>query len=390
VNTSRGIFLLKDAGGSKEMIPVTNDCGVEKDILSLAIHKDTVYYNNWQGQLKRFKLNTPNSCEILMTEGASFNSMTIDKNGIIYMATETLVRYDPYKKELTQLGPMPYYSIGDMFFYNDKLLLAGWNPQNWMEHGLYEIVPENLSASKLFMETPEFYGLMAYPVSCGSMRYYGISAVSGYSSQLIELDLSGKTIVGEPVTVLGAVQDGASVAATEDKVSIQKIVSTIPDNCSQTNGSILFSTDSWMGPLKFTHINTGLTQPSGQFQNLTAGSHSFRITNILGCFTDTSIILPENIPLAICNQVFVPNAFTPNRDGRNDNFEINLSPRFTNVNFQVFNRGGTKVFESRGNSIHWDGYYRGTRQPVGVYVYSLLYNDGNDKKSLKGTITLIQ
>jgi gliding motility-associated-like protein len=259
-----------------------------------------------------------------------------------------------------------------------------------MEHGLYEIVPGNLSASKLYMQTPEFYGLMAYPVSCGTMKYFGMSAISGYSSKVVELDLSNKLIIGEPVTVLGAIQDAASIAAAEDKIPIQKITRIVPNNCSQTNGGVQITTNSWMGPVQFTHVNTGLTQSSGHFEKLSTGSHTFRIMDILGCYTDTTIILPENIPLAGCTEVFVPNAFTPNHDGRNDQFAITLPQRYSHAYLQVFNRGGTKVFEGRGNFIQWDGYYRGTKQPVGVYVYTLVFNDGMETKNLKGSLTLIQ
>lgn len=372
------------------MIIIANDCGTEKDILSIAIHKDTVYYNNWEGQLKRFRIGVPNSCEILLPSGAAYNSMTVDKNGMVYLASETLARYDPYKKELIQLGDMPFYATGDMFFYKGKLLLAGWNPRKWTEHGLYEIIPGDLSQSSLYMQSQQFYGLLAYPVSCGSMKYFGIVAVSPVNSQLIELDLERKEIIGHPLTIPGAIQDAASVAVEEYRPEINTIKVMPASNCDGNNGSIRITAASWTGPVNYLHVKTGSSNSTGEFMNLPAGPHTFRITTQMGCSADTTIHIPANIPTAGCNDIFLPNAFTPNSDGRNDNFEARVPPQFTEVTMQVFNRGGTKVFESRGNQISWNGQYRGVLQPGGVYVYILQFTSGGAAGFLKGTITLVR
>ena len=74
--------------GSCNRVQLTNECGPTNLLPSIAVYKDTLYYNTWSGQLKRFKIGVPGSCETLMEYGGLYNSMTVDKNGILYMASE--------------------------------------------------------------------------------------------------------------------------------------------------------------------------------------------------------------------------------------------------------------------------------------------------------------
>lgn len=67
----------------------------------------------------------------------------------------------------------------------------------------------------------------------------------------------------------------------------------------------------------------------------------------------------------------VPNAFTPNNDGKNDCFGLKYWGRITTLELQVFNRNGQQVFETNNPQACWDGTYRGTPQPAGAYVYQI-------------------
>jgi len=91
-----------------------------------------------------------------------------------------------------------------------------------------------------------------------------------------------------------------------------------------------------------------------------------------------------------CIYLDIPTAFSPNNDGKNDVFHA-LSQGVTQFEMSVYNRWGELVFSS--NDVHdgWNGKYKGTDQPVGVYLYTLkaMLNDGTliDKK---GSVTLIR
>ncbi|HEY0261841.1 MAG TPA: gliding motility-associated C-terminal domain-containing protein, partial [Chitinophagales bacterium] len=67
--------------------------------------------------------------------------------------------------------------------------------------------------------------------------------------------------------------------------------------------------------------------------------------------------------------VYIPNAFSPNGDGNNDEFII-FGKGIKYANIKVFNRWGEKVFDTMESLFAtWDGTYKGALQPPAVYVY---------------------
>ncbi|MFN8299130.1 MAG: gliding motility-associated C-terminal domain-containing protein [Chitinophagales bacterium] len=88
--------------------------------------------------------------------------------------------------------------------------------------------------------------------------------------------------------------------------------------------------------------------------------------------------------------IFVPNAFSPNGDGNNDVLFI-YGKALAKANLLIFNRWGEKVYDSQNQFNGWDGYYRGQLQNPGVYTYYLqaVYLNGRTRDK-KGTITLIK
>ncbi len=103
-----------------------------------------------------------------------------------------------------------------------------------------------------------------------------------------------------------------------------------------------------------------------------------------GCKAVDSALVRVILP----NNFFVPNAFTPNGDGQNDDFYIQTQSGVTVVVFRVFDRWGEKVHEG---SFPWAGTFRGSPAPMGVYVYEFvlkLFN--NERVPLKGSVTLIR
>lgn len=95
---------------------------------------------------------------------------------------------------------------------------------------------------------------------------------------------------------------------------------------------------------------------------------------------------------AICDApyIYVPNAFTPNGDGENDLMLVR-GRNITEMYFAIYNRWGQLVFETKDQSVGWDGYYQGMKVDPAVYDYYLKYScDGVDEKFMKGNITLIR
>lgn len=82
----------------------------------------------------------------------------------------------------------------------------------------------------------------------------------------------------------------------------------------------------------------------------------------------------------------VPNVFTPNGDGVNDNFHIKYENRPESFSISVFTRSGVKVFSSYNPDFYWDG----NGNCAGVYFYMIKYLYGDTLKNLSGSIVMVK
>jgi gliding motility-associated-like protein len=122
-------------------------------------------------------------------------------------------------------------------------------------------------------------------------------------------------------------------------------------------------------------------------QNITATkaeTYICTISNLCGSASDTCLIQFRN-----CG-VYIPNAFTPNEDGINDYFIINIKPEQYKA-LSIYNRNGEKVFYSNTPKLNWLGVYNGLRCDNGTYYYSFQYIDNqNNIKTQNGSLELIR
>jgi gliding motility-associated-like protein len=90
--------------------------------------------------------------------------------------------------------------------------------------------------------------------------------------------------------------------------------------------------------------------------------------------------------------VYVPNAFSPNQDQVNDRFRIEASGVSFEIQMDIYNRWGEKIFTTPdARNITWDGTFMGKECPPGVYLYIIHYQDKFGKpKDSKGTISIIR
>ena len=90
--------------------------------------------------------------------------------------------------------------------------------------------------------------------------------------------------------------------------------------------------------------------------------------------------------------IYIPNSFTPNGDGMNDQFSI-VGTAFCITNFKgkIFDRWGEILFEWTDVDSKWDGTYKGKEVEQNVYVYQLEYFVPGGKHIVKtGHINLIR
>lgn len=92
--------------------------------------------------------------------------------------------------------------------------------------------------------------------------------------------------------------------------------------------------------------------------------------------------------IRVVDDLYIPTAFTPNNDGRNDSWRIPYLDPDWNPSVKIYNRYGQLIYEADGISIRWDGTFRSVAQGTGVYVYHLTLRAKGIMR--KGTIMLIR
>lgn len=109
---------------------------------------------------------------------------------------------------------------------------------------------------------------------------------------------------------------------------------------------------------------------------------------------DVTIEKPKVEPTLDIKPFYVPNSFTPNSDGKNDEF-IPVAGNIEKWEMCIFSRWGQKVFFTADPTLGWDGSVDGKPGAPGTYVYEISYNvfeDGKGwlKKTEQGTLQLIR
>ena len=103
---------------------------------------------------------------------------------------------------------------------------------------------------------------------------------------------------------------------------------------------------------------------------------------------DTGIVNFNN-----CCTPLIPNAFTPNGDGKDDIFRILYHGEMQVLDFSIYNRFGQRVFYTENIQNGWDGNFNGVAADIGVYYYFariICGNSNNNITILKGDVTLIR
>jgi len=81
-------------------------------------------------------------------------------------------------------------------------------------------------------------------------------------------------------------------------------------------------------------------------------------------------------------------AFTPNADGVNDEWDFLNLDFYSQVELSIFDRNGTRVFECKTNDCTWVGKMNGKELPPGPYFYTLYLNGG--KRKYQGIVTILR
>jgi gliding motility-associated-like protein len=156
-------------------------------------------------------------------------------------------------------------------------------------------------------------------------------------------------------------------------------------------GECVGCTYDWMGENGTITMNTGQTVTVVPDQ---AGDVTYEVeVTQNGCTRIIPITLRVEDPLCDFDHIYVPNAFTPNRDTRNDVMRVrsNFADQITDFRWIIYDRWGQEVYNSDDINDSWDGTVGGDDLEPDVYGYWLRLTCPTGEPFIKqGNITILR
>ncbi len=145
-----------------------------------------------------------------------------------------------------------------------------------------------------------------------------------------------------------------------------------------------------------------LIKPSGNYSNYTwnnnavsssisitaPGIYWLQVTDASKCIGRDSILVN---PKECLRGFYIPNAFTPDRNGRNDDFKPFIGGIVKQYQFTIYNRWGQVVFTTKELARGWDGTFGGQQQDTNVFAWMCTYQlEGEGVNRERGTVLVIR
>jgi len=142
------------------------------------------------------------------------------------------------------------------------------------------------------------------------------------------------------------------------------------------------------GPYQWTPT-TNFTDTSGTEANpelivLLSENYIVTVVDTNGCINSDTVYV-ELLP-----DITFPNGFSPNGDGINDTWQLDLMIDFPECVIEVYNRWGQQLFISVGDVQQFNGTYKGKDLPVGTYYYIIVLNHPEYPDAFTGPVTIMR
>ncbi len=261
------------------------------------------------------------------------------------------------------------------------------------------------SATLLSVNAPVFNTINVSPVTCAGGEDGSIAASAGGNAPILFYTLNpGNTT--DANGLFAALQAGMYTVTVSDvnsctNTTAVQVGSPTPltfenlkftaGKCGSTLDAVIYSSvTGGVGNRTFT-LEPGNRQSfDGVFSGIqTSGVYTITVTDANQCSANATITLAERI---CCDKLIIPNAFSPNADGINDEFRILNLKGIDLKEFIIYNRFGGIAFKSQNMNDSWDGKLRGTECEIGTYYYLIKYtclSTGNEHTQ-QGDVMLVR
>ncbi|MDF1696724.1 MAG: gliding motility-associated C-terminal domain-containing protein [Saprospiraceae bacterium] len=235
-------------------------------------------------------------------QGSSFNSLTIDGEGIVYAIGHPgiLWSYDLNTGEAKELGQIGYGATGDLTFYEGNLYVATTGNK------IVLIPLDNPSNSSIVINgniVGDIWGIVSFAEDCSDVNSYAIT--NGYSD-VYQIDFENNTLnfVCELEIEIGGGASTFEFFASKPIVIEEE--NMFEPNCSENDGWIELVASGGVGTIRYS-LDGETYQDDGYFDNLFGGMYTIFIQDDNGCTIKQEFELEsENVP--IINNIEVINA----------------------------------------------------------------------------------
>ena len=314
--------------------------------------------------------------------------------------------YDTIRIKVNQSPPI---SLGadKNFCSGDSAILdagAGFTQYQWSTGS---------SAQRIVVGTTGSYSVTAYTAEgCKSNDTLRVNNV--WPNPVVSLNdnpdlCAGSTRILQPGSFISYLWQDGSTASTFAVTSRGTYYVTVIDN-NQCKGSDTVRIVRYLPPpvnflpadTSICNYGTMLLKASTNFINYkwsnnstspsititSPGVYWLRVTDASNCTGKDSIVVKSKNCL---NGFYIPNAFTPDNNGRNDFFKPFIGGVVKKYQFMIYNRWGQIIFTTNDQHKGWDGKLAGIDQDPNVFVWTCTYQIENQSvKKEKGTVVLMR
>lgn len=334
--------------------------------------KDTVYVSVKNNKTATFTGIPASVCE----NGKSFTLVPNDPSGVFTVSSGKIVGTTYYPgKAGTQLIK---FVVSDSF------------------------CPDSVVTPFTISTLPKF-NLGKDTVICDNSSVDLIVPVAGTLTWEDGTNVNPRTIVNSGRFVATVDNNGCSWTDTINIGALTTPQVTLPGDTLICQGSMVQLTANWpSSKVTWSNGTTGNTIYVDK-----AGLYTVTVSNSCGNATDDILVTTSD---GFCD-VFIPDAFTPNGDNRNEYFEI-IGRGITPTQLMIYTRWGEKVFDSKTRVgmadpttgipytetspevFQWNGYYNGALCQAGSYIFHFRYEqkvgDRVRRNTVNGTVMVLR
>lgn len=326
---------------------------------------------------------------------------------------------------LVQVIPTPALALGPDSTLCDSIVLtldagAGFRTYEWQDGSTSQTYNVTMEPGQFYVHATDYCNIIlsdtievyyrypndfsVYPgdtAYCESTRVAFVAQGGDVYKWTPDTYLSDPDIsnpVGVPTSSIEySVLISDTVCNRSRQLDVQITVDPIPDievsksndvNCSMGTAQLIAAGGNRYEWSPASSLNNAtVANPVARPQETT--TYIVKAYNSIGCFSQDSVkVLFNKIGSA---DIYFPNAFSPNGDGKNDVFRVISTGANTLKVFSVYNRWGELIFTTNDISHGWDGTFKGILQEPGAYYWFVkTWNQCDGDLFKKGSVILIK